>query len=102
MVYFITTASLMITLVLCVLLGRGGQASFGWKQRVLRVVAALPLLASGPLHFMRTALLATIVPPFFPYRPELVLLTGVLELSGAVGLLLPAFTRAASVCLALL
>jgi uncharacterized membrane protein len=102
MVYFITTASLMITLVLCVLLGCGGRASFGWKQWVLRVVAALPLLASGPLHFMRTALLATIVPPFFPYRPELVLLTGVLELAGAVGLLLPAFTRAASVCLALL
>jgi uncharacterized membrane protein len=102
MVYFITTASLTITFALCVLLGRGGRASFGWKQWLLRVVVALPLLASGPLHFTRTALLATIIPPFFPHRPQLVLLTGVLELAGAVGLLLPAFTRLASACLAVL
>jgi len=102
MVYFITTLSLMITLALCVLVGRGGRASFGWKQWALRVVVALPLLASGPLHFIRTALMATIVPPFFPYRPQLVLLTGVLELAGAIGLLLPRFTRLASACLVVL
>ena len=65
-------------------------------------VAALPLLASGPLHFIRTALLASITPPFFPYRPQLVLFTGVLELAGAIGLLLPRFTRLASACLAVL
>jgi uncharacterized membrane protein len=102
MVYFVTTASLMITLALCVLLGRGGLSSFGWMQWALRVIVALPLLASGPLHFTRTAMMATIVPPFFPYRPQLILLTGVLELAGAIGLLLPAFTRTASVCLAVL
>ena len=82
MVYFITTASLMITLALCVLVGRGGLSSFGWKQWALRVVVALPLLASGPLHFIRTALMATIIPPFFPYRPQLVLLTGGWRLPG--------------------
>ena len=102
MVYFVTTASLMITVALCVLVGRRGLSSFGWKQWALRVVAALPLLASGPLHFIRTALLATIIPPFFPYRPQLVLFTGVLELAGAIGLLLPRFTRLASACLAVL
>jgi uncharacterized membrane protein len=47
-------------------------------------------------------LLATIIPPFFPHRAQLVLLSGALELAGALGLLLPAFTRAASFCLALL
>jgi uncharacterized membrane protein len=46
--------------------------------------------------------MVTIVPTFFPYRPQLILLSGVLELAGAVGLLLPAFTRAASACLAVL
>jgi uncharacterized membrane protein len=46
--------------------------------------------------------LAAIVLPFFPFRPQLVLLTGVMELAGALGLLLPAFTRAAAFCLALL
>jgi uncharacterized membrane protein len=102
MVYFITTVSLMTTLALCVLLGRGGRASFGWKQWAPRVVVALPLLVSGPLHFIRTALMATIIPPFFPYHPQLVLFTGVLELAGAIGLLLPRFTRLASACLAVL
>jgi uncharacterized membrane protein len=102
MVYFVTTASLMITVALCVLLGRGGLSSFGWRQWGLRVIVALPLLASGPLHFIRTALLATIIPPFFPNRPQLVLFTGVLELAGAIGLLWPRFTRLASACLAIL
>jgi uncharacterized membrane protein len=52
------------------------------------------------LHFTRTALIASIIPPFFPYRPQLVLLTGALEFAGAVGLLLPALSRVASACLA--
>lgn len=102
MVYFITTACLMTTLALCVLVGRRGQFSFGWMQWALRVIAALPLLLSGPLHFIRTGLMATIIPPFFPYRPQLVLLTGVLELAGAIGLLWPRFARLASACLAVL
>jgi uncharacterized membrane protein len=66
------------------------------------VLVALPLLASGVAHFTRTALFATIVPPFFPFRSQLVLLSGAMELVGAIGLFLPAFTRKASVCLALL
>jgi uncharacterized membrane protein len=102
MVYFVTTASLMITVALCVFVGRRGLSSFGWGQWVLRGIVALPLLASGPLHFTRTALFATIIPPFFLYRPQLVLLTGMLELAGAVGILWPRFTRLASACLAIL
>ncbi len=102
MVYFITTAVLIITVAACFLWGRRGWAPFGWMQWVLRVVVALPLLGSAPLHFIRTSLLASIIPPFFPYRPQLVLLTGVLELAGAIGLLWPRFTRLASACLAVL
>jgi uncharacterized membrane protein len=102
MVYFVTTAILVVTVGLCILLGRRGLSSFGWLQWVLRVVVGLPLLASGFAHFTRTALFASIIPPFFPYRPQLVLLSGAMELAGAVGLLLPGFTRMASVCLALL
>lgn len=102
MVYFVTTAVLVVTLILCVFAGRRGLSSFGWLQWVLRGLVALPLLASGCLHFTRTALFATIIPPFFPYRHQLVLVSGVMELAGAVGLLLPGFTRLASICLALL
>lgn len=102
MVYSICTAILIATIAAFLLWGRRGLSSFGGMQWALRVVAALPLLASGPLHFIRTALLATIIPPFFPYRSQLVLLTGMLALAGAVGLLLPRFTRTASACLAVL
>jgi uncharacterized membrane protein len=102
MVYLITTAILIITVATCFLGARRGLSSFGWMQWALRVLVALPLLASGLLHFTRTALFAAIIPPFFSHRPQLVLLSGALELAGALGLLLPAFTRAASACLALM
>jgi uncharacterized membrane protein len=101
MIYFATSAILILTVFVFFLLARMGLSPFGRVQWFLRVVVALPLLASGVLHFTRTALLATIVPPFFPQRSLLVLVSGAMELAGAVGLLLPAFTRAASVCLAL-
>jgi uncharacterized membrane protein len=102
MVYSVTTVILILTVAAYFVWGRKGLSSFGWLQWVLRVVVALPLLLSGIVHFTRTAFYAGIVPPSFPIRPQLVLLTGAMELAGALGLLLPAFTRAASLCLALL
>jgi uncharacterized membrane protein len=100
MVYLIASVTLIGTVVAFFLWARRGLSAFGWLQWVLRVVAVLPLLASGVLHFTRTALMASIIPPIFPYRRQLVLLTGVFEFVGAVGLLLPPFARAASACLA--
>jgi uncharacterized membrane protein len=100
MVYLITTATLIATVAGFFWWARRGVSLFGWLQWALRVIAVLPLLTSGVLHFTRTALMASIIPPFSPDRPQLVLLTGVLEFAGAVGLLLPAFTRVASACLA--
>lgn len=102
MAYFISTVVLISTVACYFLWGRKGLFSFGRVQWILRVVVALPLLVSGTAHFTRTALMAMIVPPFLPFHSQLVLGSGVLELAGAVGLLLPAFTRAASACLALL
>jgi uncharacterized membrane protein len=100
MVYLITTATLIATVAAFFLGARRGLSAFGWLQWVLRVIGVLPLLASGVLHFTRTTLMASIIPPFFASRPQLVVLTGVLEFAGAVGLLLPAFTRVTSACLA--
>src|SRR3984957_13957691 len=102
MVYSVTTAVLIITVAAWCVWARKGLSSFGWKQWGLRGLVTLPLLISGFAHFSRTALMETIIPPFFPYRPQLVLFSGVMELAGAVGLLLPAFTRVASACLAVL
>jgi len=100
MVYSITTIILIFTVGAWFVLGRRGLSPFGWMQWVLRVIVVLPLLVSGIVHFTGTAMMATMIPPFFPYRTQLVLVSGALELAGAVGLLLPAFTRLASACLA--
>ena len=102
MVYLVTTVVLISTVACYFAWGRKGLFSFGRVQCILRVLVALPLLVSGIAHFTRTALMAMIVPHFVPYHAQLVLLSGALELAGAVGLLLPAFTRAASAGLALL
>jgi uncharacterized membrane protein len=99
MIYFSTSAILVVVVVAFFLLARMGLWSFGWVQWLLRVAVALPLLVSGLGHFTRTPLYASIVPPFFPHRTLLVLVSGAMELAGAVGLLLPAFARAASACL---
>ena len=66
MVYSMSSAVLIATVAAYFLLARRGLFTFGWIQWALRVIAALPLLASGLLHLTRTALLATIIPPFFP------------------------------------
>jgi uncharacterized membrane protein len=102
MVYLITTVILIATVAGFFLSAQRGLSPFGWLQWVLRVLVALPLLASGVLHFTRTAVMASMIPPFFPDHPRLVLLTGVFELAGAVGLLLPPIARAATACLAVL
>jgi uncharacterized membrane protein len=90
--------------VLARLLGLlGVDALDGWLP-ALRVGLALMFLLTGLAHFGlgRRAGLIAMVPPRLP-RPELlVTVTGVLELAGAAGLLLPATYRLAAACLALL
>jgi uncharacterized membrane protein len=102
MAYFISTVVLISTVACYFLWGRKGLFPFGKVQWILRIAVALPLLVSGTAHFTRTALMAMIIPAFLPYHRQLVLVSGALELAGAVGLLLPVFTRAASASLALL
>jgi uncharacterized membrane protein len=100
--YFLPITALVLTVVAFFVLGRGGFIPFGRWQKVLRVVVALPLFVSGVGHFVRTEMFASIIPPFFPLREFLVILTGVFELAGAVGLLLSRSTRMASACLCIL
>ena len=99
MVYFVTTASLMITVGLCVLVGRSGTVfrsagCSGLCAGLLRCPCWPPdrFTLSVP-HCWRASFR-----PFSLTARSWCLLTGVLELAGAIGLLLPRFTRT-SLCL---
>ncbi len=46
-------------------------------------------------HFLQTAAMAEMLPPFIPYRPEIIYVTGILELLGAIGVWLPRLTHLA-------
>jgi uncharacterized membrane protein len=60
------------------------------------------LLAASPHWGRGRTDLIRMVPPAFPFPATIITITGVLEILGAVGLLIPRTTRAAAVCLAIL
>jgi uncharacterized membrane protein len=98
--------SLVILIVVVVgffLIGRGRYAEFGMPQLLLRVVVALPLLLSAVvLHFLHINEGTAMLPPIFPAPGLLVVLTGVLEIFGAVGLFVSAARRSAALWLAIM
>jgi uncharacterized membrane protein len=70
---------------------------------VLRtVLPALLFIASGTLHFLRPALYLSIVPPAFGHADALVALSGLAELAGGIGLLIPVTRNAAAIGLVVL
>ncbi|MPQ57767.1 hypothetical protein [Duganella sp. FT27W] len=56
----------------------------------------------GIAHFVATDLEATIVPPYIPWPVAAVLVSGVFELLGAAGILVPSLRKAAGIGLFLL
>jgi len=98
--------------LITLLLGSAGARAAGalgvdcldsWPRAIAVGLAAMFTL-TGVAHFappLRRQLIA-IVPPALPAPALLVSLTGVLELLGAVGLLLPATRVAAAACLLVL
>jgi len=60
----------------------------------------LAVTSSG--HFLQTAVMAEMLPPFVPFRIEMIYVTGVLELLGAVGIWLPRLDRLAGLGLMLM
>lgn len=53
-------------------------------------------------HFLSTEAMAEMLPPSIPYRIELIYLTGVLELLGAIGVWVPGLMRITGVLLILM
>ena len=58
-----------------------------------RVGLSLFFIFTAIGHFIRTEEMAAMVPPSIPYRIELIYLTGVFELLGAIGAWIPRLTR---------
>ena len=70
----------------------------GAPARAGRVALAALFLFTGVSHFVFTTPMAEMVPPPLPAVPT-VRVTGVLEILGALGLLVPRTSRLAAVCL---
>lgn len=96
---------ILLVLVTLVLRGMGAAGVLvpaSWPVALRGGLAAMFTL-TGVVHFvgMRAEMIA-MVPPFLPAPELLVSITGVLELAGAIGLLLRTTARVAAGCLAAL
>jgi uncharacterized membrane protein len=67
-----------------------------------RIVLAALFAFAGTMHFVIPEQYMRIMPPALPLHRELVYLSGVLEIAGGVGLLIPRTRRAAGLGLVLL
>ncbi|MBV9266882.1 MAG: DoxX family protein [Acidobacteriaceae bacterium] len=85
------------------LAGRLGVTTFQHISTVLRMALALMFLLTASAHWgKRRPDLIRMVPPQFPRPDLLVTISGMLEIAGAIGLLIPSTATAAAICLALL
>ncbi len=61
-----------------------------------RILIAIAFMGAGAAHFLRTDLFVRIVPPMFPQPRALVFISGVCEIAGGLGLLIPRLRRPAA------
>ena len=71
-------------------------------RTIARWLTAGVFMASGVLHFVATDTYEKIVPPVLPNPPALVYISGIFEILGGLGLLVPRTRRAAGYGLAAL
>jgi uncharacterized membrane protein len=93
-----TLVVLLGTFAVVLLTERARRRWEGAVPRAGRLALSALFLFTGISHFFLTARMAEMVPPPFPPTAT-VLVTGVLEILGAVGLLVPRTSRTAAWCL---
>lgn len=94
---------LIATFVALRVLGFAGVTALNHWDTPLRLALFLMFLVTASAHWGKGRPdLIRMVPPNFPHAATLVTVTGVLEILGALGLLLPATPRIAALCLAIL
>ena len=69
---------------------------------IFRAALGTAFVVAGTLHFVFPGYYRLIVPPYLPSPAALVAISGVAEIAGGLGLLLPRFRRSAGVGLILL
>jgi uncharacterized membrane protein len=62
---------------------------------VRAVITGVLFIAAGVVHFIRPGMYQQIVPPQFGHAPELVAISGIAEIAGGLGLIIPRTRRAA-------
>jgi uncharacterized membrane protein len=67
-----------------------------WPRRIALILAAAFYMSAGILHFTKTEFYLKIVPPYIPWHLAMVQISGVCEIVGGIGLLLPQVRRAAA------
>ncbi len=100
--YVLPTLIVALPIVAFFAAGRAGFRSFGRLQVSLRLLAAAILLAAAAIHLKMPQAFAAAIPPAFPHRYALAIVSGLLEAAGGIGLFLPFTRRAAALCLAIL
>ncbi len=70
-------------------------------QAWARAASAITFIPFGFLHILAAQKFLPIMPPMIPFPREVVIATGVAEILGGIGILLPPFRKAAAIGLAL-
>ncbi len=65
------------------------------KKDIVRVALGILFILASSLHFTSDAELK-LIPEFLPWRPQALYITGIFELLGGIGLLIPRFKRSAA------
>jgi uncharacterized membrane protein len=60
-----------------------------FAHAALRGLLAVAFVAAGAMHFIAPRAYASVMPPYLPNPKELVAISGVCEIAGGVGVLLP-------------
>jgi len=92
---------LVVPFLVLTLVNRSNRFRISSSTRA-RVGLSLFFLFTAVGHFVRTEEMGAMLPPAIPYRIELIYLTGVLELLGALGVWIPGLMRLTGVCLILM
>jgi uncharacterized membrane protein len=70
-------------------------------RKIIRILLAIFYLIAGVSHLKSPGGFIAITPSWVPYAPEVVMLTGVAEIAGSIGLIIPRVRYAAGIGLAL-